>query len=249
MSAMPALSPVQGPVDQVGDDDRFRIFARMEIVGLLRSLAAHREIVGVQYGGPDDFVVTAVLAVFPEVDQLVLDYGANERSMQRLLASSRLRFSSQLDHVRLLFQADGAAAVAYEGAAALAVRIPQWVMRLQRRNAYRLKVPLGRPLMCEVPAGEHMPRTAALRVRDISVDGLGLGDYGKDVRVAAGMFWPGCKLRLPDLGVLTGDLEVMHATDGDVRRCGCRFRALPFAMSNLIQRYITRIEREQHATR
>ena len=41
----------------------------------------------------------------------------------------------------------------------------------------------------------------------------------------------------------------MHTTEGDVRRCGCRFRALPLPMANLIQRYITRVEREQHAVR
>jgi c-di-GMP-binding flagellar brake protein YcgR len=250
MSATTLASPaMHGLVDQVGDDERFRVQGRMEIVGVLRSLAAHREIVTVQYGGSDDFVVSAILAVFPEVDQVVLDYGANEKSMQRLLASSRLRFSTQLDHVRVLFQVDAAAAVAFEGAPAVAVRLPASMLRLQRRDTYRLKVPLGRPLLCEVPVGEHMPKTTSLRVRDISVDGIGLADYGKDVRVAGGMVWPGCRIRLPDLGMLVCDIEVMHATEGDARRCGCRFRALPLAMSSLIQRYITRVEREQHATR
>jgi c-di-GMP-binding flagellar brake protein YcgR len=250
MTAMALDTPaLAGVVDQVGDDERFRVRSRMEIVGLLRSLASHREIVTIQYGGPDDFIVSAILAVFPEVDQVVLDYGAHEKSMQRLLASNRLRFSTQLEHVRVQFQADAARAVAFEGAAAVAVRLPESVLRLQRRDTYRLKVPLGRPLMCEVPVGEHMPKAAALRVRDISVDGIGLSDYGKDVRVAAGMVWPGCKVRLPDLGVLVADIEVMHATDGEARRCGCHFRALPLAMANLIQRYITRVEREQHATR
>jgi c-di-GMP-binding flagellar brake protein YcgR len=221
----------------------------MEIVGLLRSLAAHRELVTVQYGNAQEFLMSAVLAVYPEVDQLVLDYGADEKAMQRLLASTRLRMSAQLDHVRVLFQADSAVAVAFEGGPAVAVRLPESVLRFQRRDTYRLKVPLGRPLLCEVPAGEHMPRPTALRVRDISVDGLGLCDYPKEVRVSAGMLWPGCRIRLPDLGMLVGDVEVMHATDGEARRCGCHFRNLPLAMSSLIQRYITRIEREQHATR
>jgi c-di-GMP-binding flagellar brake protein YcgR len=244
-----ASPPVQEVVDRIGDDERFRMRSRMEIVGLLRSLATHHEIVTVQYGGADDYVVSAVLAVFPEADQVVLDYGANEKSMQRLLASSRLRFTTQLDHVRVLFQADAAVAVAFEGAPAVAVRVPEWVLRFQRRDTYRLKVALGRPLLCEVPAGEHMPKATALHVRDISVDGIGLADYGKDVRVAAGMSWPGCRIRLPELGVLVAHVEVMHATEGESRRCGCRFRDLPLAMSSLIQRYITRVEREQHATR
>ena len=251
MGAMAAtLDPVQGAVDQVGDDERYRIRSRMEIVGLLRSVAAHRELVSVQFGGgPDDFTVSAVLAVFPDVDQVVLDYGSDERAMQRLLQSTRLRIATQLDHVRVRFEADGVFAVAYEGAPALAIRVPDSMLRFQRRDTYRLKVPLGRPLLCEVPVGEHMRKPAQLRVRDISVDGIGLAEYSKDVIVAGGMVWTGCRIRLPDLGVLVVDIEVMHAEEGDVRRCGCRFRNLPFAMSNLIQRYITRVEREQHATR
>jgi hypothetical protein len=91
--------------------------------------------------------------------------------------------------------------------------------------------------------------TAAIRVRDICVGGVGLVDYGRDVPVATGTVWPGCRIDLPGLGTLVADLEVMHTTEGDVRRCGCRFRALPLPMANLIQRYITRVEREQHAVR
>jgi hypothetical protein len=37
------LGQREGPVDQVGDDDRFRIHSRMEIVALLRTVSAHRE--------------------------------------------------------------------------------------------------------------------------------------------------------------------------------------------------------------
>jgi flagellar brake protein len=244
-----AFGHVEGPVDQIGDDDRFRIHSRMEIVGLLRAVSAHREIVSVQFGGAQDFVVTAVLAVNPDFEEVVLDYGADQAAMQRLLRASRLRVMTQLNQVRIQFQADVASPVAFEGGAAFRVRLPDSVLRFQRRDAYRLKIPLGRPLVCDVPAADTVPQPLSIRVRDISVAGIGLIDYPKDFRPSVGMVWPGCCVRLPDLGPLVADLEVMHATDGEVRRCGCRFRNLPLSMTNLIQRYITRIEREQHATR
>jgi flagellar brake protein len=243
-----ALGHPEGPVDQVGDDDRFRIYSRMEIVGLLRAVAAHREIVSVQFGGGQDFVVSAVLAVNPEFEEVVLDYGADEAAMQRLLRAERLRISTQLDHVRMSFAADGAGAVSYEGGPAFRVRLPDSLLRFQRRDCYRLKVPLGRPLLCEVPttaAGAPL----ALKVRDISVAGIGFTDYPASFLVAIGQLLEGCRINLPELGALVADLEVMHATQGEARRCGCRFRNLPLPMANLIQRYITRVEREQHATR
>lgn len=237
-----------GPVDQVGDDDRFRIHSRMEIVGLLRAVSAHRELVTVQFGGSQDFVVTAVLAVNPDLEEVVLDYGADAAAMQRLLRSQRLRVATQLDHVRISFTGDGAGAVSFEGGPAFRMRLPDSVLRFQRRDAYRLKIPLGRPLMCQVPsAGGGAP--LAIKVRDISVAGVGLTDYPPSFVVAAGQVLAGCRINLPELGALVGDLEVMHAVAGESRRCGCRFKNLPLPMANLIQRYITKVEREQHATR
>jgi c-di-GMP-binding flagellar brake protein YcgR len=244
--ALPVHDP-EGAVDQVGDDDRYRIHARVEIVSLLRSVAAHREIVTVQFGGGQDFVVSAVLDVRPEFGDVVLDYGADEAAMQRLLRAPKLRVTTQLDHVRIHFQCAGCEAIGFDGGHAFRMALPESVLRLQRRDAYRLKVPLGRPLMCEVPSEGDAP-SMALRVRDISVEGVGLAAYPKSCRVAGGMVWTGCRIRFPD-GLLTADIEVMHATEGEVRRCGCRFRRLPFPMANLIQRYITRVGREQHATR
>jgi c-di-GMP-binding flagellar brake protein YcgR len=238
-----------GPVDEIGDDDRFRIHSRMEIVGLLRAVGAHRELVTVQFGNAADFVVSAVLAVNSDFGEVVLDYGADEAAMQRLLKSDRLRISTQLDHVRILFQADVAEAVRFEDGLAFRVRLPDSILRFQRRDSYRLKVPLGRALMCEVPANDAGTDRLSLRVRDISVAGIGLVDFPKQFRVAVGMVWPGCRIDLPGLGTLTGEVEVMHTTESDVRRAGCRFRNLPFPMQNLIQRYITKVEREQHANR
>jgi len=240
--------PAPGPVDAIGDDERFRVHSRMEIAGLLRAVGEHRELVTVQFGGASDFLVTAVLGVDLDAGVVVLDSGADEAAMQRLLRSERLRFVTQLDHVRVTFQANAAQAVAYDDGPAFVVALPAVMMRMQRRDAYRLKIPMGRPLMCHVPVGPGNA-TADIRVRDICVGGVGLSDYAKGVPVAMGTVWSGCRIDLPGLGTLVADLEVMHTTEGDVRRCGCRFRALPLPMANLIQRYITRVEREQHAVR
>ena len=243
-----ALGQPQGPVDAVGDDDKFRIRSRMEIVGLLRAVSKHREIVTVQFGGGQDFVVSAVLAVNPDYEELVLDYGADESAMQRLFRAPRLRLSTQLDHVRVSFNAEAAEVVSFEGGKAFRVRLPDSLLRFQRRDAYRLKIPLSRPLMCHVPVpGSATP--LAVKVRDISVAGVGLTDYPATLVLGMGTVLAGCRINLPDLGPLIADIEVMHATQGEVRRCGCRFRNLPLPMANLIQRYITRVEREQHATR
>ena len=244
-----AITAPGGPVDEIGDDDRFRIHSRMEIASMLRAIGDAREIVTAQFGGANDFVVTAVLGVDLDAGLVILDYGADEAAMQRLLRSDRLRFGTQLDHVRVTFQAGAPRAVLYADGPAFVVALPPVLMRMQRRDAYRLKIPMGRPVWCSIPVDGTPAGAVRVRVRDICVGGVGLVEYGKELPAAIGMVWPGCRIELAGLGTLTADLEVMYATDGDVRRCGCRFRALPLPMANLIQRYITRVEREQYAVR
>jgi c-di-GMP-binding flagellar brake protein YcgR len=69
------------------------------------------------------------------------------------------------------------------------------------------------------------------------------------MRLLPGTIRRECRIVLSDLGTLTADLEVMHATaDVESRRCGCRFVGLSQTMVTLIQRYITKVEREQHQT-
>jgi flagellar brake protein len=235
--------------DEIGDVSRFRIHSQMEIIALLRAIAAHRELVTVGFGGSDDFILSVVLAVDDDAGTVVLDHGADPNAMRRLLRAPRLRVVTQLERVRVQFQAGSAQTVVHDGGPALRMRLPESVLRFQKRDTYRLKVPLSRPLICEIPPGESGAARAEVRVRDISIEGVGLTDYPRGFHVVAGIAWQGCRIRLADFGTLVADLEVMRVVDGERPRCGCRFRDLPPAMESLIQRYITRIEREQRATR
>jgi flagellar brake protein len=232
--------------DGTHGDERFRVYSRLEIVGFLRALVARHERVGVEFGS-GDFVVTALLAVDEHAGQVVCDYGADASAMNRLLRAERLRFATQLDHVDIRFLSDAAVAGDYDDGPAFRIALPTSLLRVQRREAYRLKLPLGRPLWCEIGEAETPNERIVVRVRDISVAGLSLADLPQQWRVAQGMVFPGCGVAMGDLGTLTLNLEVMHTTEGTSRRCGCRFVDLAPGVATVIQRYITRIEREQHA--
>ena len=249
MTRPPAQGRDATATDEVGDDSRYRIRSKAEIVALLRAVAAGRELVTLQYGAGDEFVLSMVLTLDADAGTVVLDHGADPAAMRRLLRAARLRVLTQLQRVRIQFLADSAQLVQHEGGPALRVALPESMLRFQRRDTFRLEVPLSRPLTCEIPPGEGNAMGAELGVRDISVEGVGLTRYPQGFRVGVGMRWQGCRIRLPDLGTVVADIEVMRVIDGDRPRCGCRFRALPLPMANLVQRYITRVERERRATR
>jgi c-di-GMP-binding flagellar brake protein YcgR len=239
------------------NDDRYQVRGRLEVLTLLRGLIAQHALV-TAHGDGGGFFVTALLAVDERADRLVLDYGVDAALTERVLRSRSLVFVTQLDHVRIQFSADGMERVEHEGLAAFTVPIPATVTRLQRREHYRLRIPRGRPILCDVTlpaegaAPEASPREAALPVFDLSCGGLSLVGWPDGHRPQPGLELPGARVRLADLGVLEADLRVVHVQGtigrgAGVGRFGCRFVGQRPGDVMVIQRYINRIEREQRA--
>ena len=123
-------------------------------------------------------------------------------------------------------------------------------MRLQRREHYRMRVPPGETLACELrsPPGSNRPLQSH-RVYDISCGGLALVDWPEGAAPETHRIYRGCRLLLPDDDPLVADLEVVYVldrTEADgkrVRRAGARFVDLAGKHVTHVQRYITRLER------
>jgi len=236
-------------------DDRYQVRSALEIGKILRGLIAHRALVTAHAGEHGAFFVTAILEVDDDKGTIVCDYGVDATLTERLLAAPSLTFVTQLDHVRVQFSVSGAVAIDYEGGPAFRVDIPDIVVRLQRREHYRLKVPRGRPLYCQLapPQTDGVDgKRIAVPVYDISCGGVGLAGWQGEPVPAAAMELTGAWVELPDLGRLVVDLRVVHiqrATGraGALSRVGCRFVNVSAGATMLVQRYINRIEREQRA--
>ena len=238
-------------------DDRYQVHGRLEIDGILRRLIAHRALVTAHGSDPGAFFVTAVLALDEHARALICDYGVDAALTERLLRGRKVTFVTQLDHVRIQFSVDEAEAIDFEGGPAFRVPVPDVVTRLQRREYYRLRVPRGRPLTCEVKlpgvkdaAGTN--KRIALPVYDVSCGGLALAGWPDDWTPTPGLDLPDSALDLPELGRVAVDLRIVHVQGGIGRganagRFGCKFVRASGATTNLVQRYINRVEREQRA--
>src|SRR5687767_14853904 len=162
-------------------DDRYQVRSVLEIGRILRGLVAHRALMTAHAGEHGAFFVTAVLEVDDDAGTMVCDYGVDAALTERLLAAPSLTFVTQLDHVRVQFSVTGAAAIDYEGSPAFRVDMPEVVVRLQRREHYRLKVPRGRPLYCQLAppaeAGSAEGKRIAVPVYDISCGGVALAGW------------------------------------------------------------------------
>ena len=236
-------------------DDRYQVRNALEIERILRGLIAQRALMTAHAGDHGAYFVTAVLDVDDEDGTLVCDYGVDAALTERALSAPRLTFITQLDHVRIQFSASGARAIPYEGGPAFRVAIPEVVTRLQRREFYRLRIPRGRPLYCQVqlPTGvDAGAKRISLPVHDVSCGGVAVSGWPEGFVPRTAMELPDIWIELPDLGRLVADLRVVHVQGKSGRgpgagRFGCRFVSASHGASMLVQRYINRIEREQRA--
>jgi c-di-GMP-binding flagellar brake protein YcgR len=154
----------------------------------------------------------------------------------------------QTDHggVPIEFTCERPARTAAGNAEAYAVAFPPYVLRLQRRNAYRLP---GPDIMCTLREDASGSPDLAPEVLDLSAGGL---DIAMPVPAPALSrrvpYW--CTLVLPGFGTIGVHVRVISEFDtAEARRYGCQFVDLPAASELLLQRYILEEQRARRRTR
>lgn len=226
--------------------EQFRVSSARDILGFLHRLAEHHELVCVYFDATDRFGLSSVLAVVDE--GVILDVPSGSYRSD-LLASEMLLCVSALQRVKLQFEITGPRLVEWQERPAVQAALPRNMLRLQRRDFYRLTVPMGEPLTCFVPYGHGEEHEISLV--DLSVGGVGILGYVPGLRLTAGAIYAGIRIELADTGTVVADIEIRSSFDVRLRngirtvRTGARFIDLSGSMQSLIQRYITRIERER----
>ena len=128
--------------------------------------------------------------------------------------------------------------------------MPDSLLKLQRREFFRLELPITQPYICTLyghPAGEQV-----LRIHDISLGGLGLNITDPNL-FSTLQIYPDCRIDLREFGVLSVGLEIRnlvtieHKGGGTSTRMGCRFHNTKPTIQNTMQRLIAQLERERNA--
>lgn len=235
------------------DSDRFQVYDPLEILGILRALADRRSLVTVTYGEGAHFFVSTLLDVPADQGIVVLDCAQDEGVNERLVAAQRIACTALLDNIRIRFHVDGVNISEFDGKPALVAWAPATLLRLQRRETFRLLVPNGEKLACELRRAPGDPWSLRLPVRDISCGGLALTGWNDGDAPETHRIYRNCRLFLAADDVISADLEIVYLIDRSepdgtrLRRCGARFVDLAGTNITRIQRYITKLERELHA--
>jgi c-di-GMP-binding flagellar brake protein YcgR len=150
-------------------EDRYLLKGTIEVLSVLNNLIRRRENVTVYFDQGRDFILTTLLEA--RASRLVFDLGSDERTNQRLQQSMTCRFVSLLDGIRIQFSASTPVRFSWDGMDAFCVQAPDEIMRLQRRETFRLTLPVGKPVNAHVllPMVESV---AEYPIHDLSVGGL-----------------------------------------------------------------------------
>lgn len=230
------------------DIERCTLRNRKEIFFQLRNLIKRGERVSVIFQEGKQSFLTVLIDVSEENSLLYFDIGGSHETNQLFLKSERSTFSSIVDGIQIQFAAGKCRETNLRGEPVFAVAVPQAMLRLQRREYYRLQLPTTKPVICRVRRGT--PEETALPLHDISVGGIGVLSP-QPLNFDRMETLEKSSIDLQDNGVIHVTLEVRYLTPLESRsgkplwHLGCRFVDLSPAVETTVQRFMARIEAER----
>lgn len=234
----------------------YLLYSRSEILFILRSVMQKKCMLTVYFDGGRSFFLTSLLAISDDGNWLYCDVSNDPAINKNVLAAKKLMFTTMLERVKVQFSIGGFQQVPAGNRVAFACPLPETLLRLQRREHFRLSTPIAAPLKCEI----HLPKPGGssedLTLTLLDISGGGLGLMVPDSQAAlfqVGNTMSGCMIDIPTEGKVVTGLCVRNcfpvtAKNGThYTRVGCEFVDLPSGHLNWVQRYITRVERERKA--
>ncbi|MCK5609910.1 flagellar brake protein [Candidatus Pacearchaeota archaeon] len=235
----------------IEDQDKFLIQSEVAVQRIFTEIARDRDIVTGYFNNGTQHILTAVLGVLPDHDRLVLDYSQDEKINQQVLEYGRLVCTTRHDRIRIKFSCEGIQLAKYQDRKALSCPIPEFLYRLQRREFFRVDMPVAHPIICRIPQAGGDP--LELPVMDMSVGGLRLQIENQEFNPELKELLTGCGIKLPELGFIAIDLEVRNIMDRTLvdgrqaRHIGCAFAGLGMEKNVTIQRFLHQVQVEQKA--
>lgn len=243
MQQPPTLEPVF-----VSDPGPYLVTASIEVKYLLNQLLEKGEIICLYPAGKrEPFAISTLLSI--DEQGLLFDGSNDRRTNDALTKEGRVVLVGVVNKVKVQFELPQATQIAFEGRTAIRTAQPTQTLRMQRRDFYRLDIPMSQKVSCIIPLENG--GYSEISVTDISLGGLSLLGVLPELPLVVGDVLHNCRIKLLDVGIIEADMQVCIVIDVTLRngiktqRTGCRFFNLSGQMETLIQRFINKIERQR----
>lgn len=243
-------------IDHRNEFAQFLLSSRREIIFFLNLLARRRSIFTAYINEGRHFFLTSIVTVDEPAGSFFLDPPQRPESIAEAGKAHQITLVTNLDRVKIQIRLPALALGTYQNQAMFQAMIPETILRLQRREYFRLETPIATPIHCKLSTSlpDGTTRVFELALSDISGGGLCLNGPTEiaDFFPRDALFQQ-CRLDIPSSGVIQANLRVRKTVEISAAnglhslRIGCEFVNLPGSSQNHIERYITRIERERKA--
>lgn len=234
-------------LNQIADQEKYLLKSRDAVVMSLLDLSKKPDLVTAYYDNGEQSIMTTVVDVLPERDLVIMEFGPNRDSNRKLLDAGHTTCMSRHHDIDIRFTLSGLRNAKYKGQQVFAAPIPDTLLRLQRREYFRVHTPLMNPVTCRFDNGDNGELT--LPLADISIGGLAMVDAEQRFGMEQGAQLEPCSLTFPDTeDEIELSLEVRAVFlygPQKVQRIGCAYHDLGASDSHFIQRYINHLQIQQ----
>ena len=234
-------------IDSIENMENYMLYGRGEIMQKLRQLGKKNSLISLHFG--EQSMLSTVVDVLADKNLLVLDYGGNEEINQKLLKYNRAVVKTDYDGITAQFSIKDIRKARLQGKPSFACPLPENVLWVQRREYYRVRIPLSEVVTCELIHGDN--NRTVYSVLDISTGGIALFDESNELELEPGNIFHNCKLTLGDHSTTFINLEIRNHIlknpndPSEGTRCGCAFLNLTGDFETAVQKFINVVDLQQ----
>lgn len=226
-----------------GEENKLLIRSAKEIQLTLHAITQKKPVTALYFDNEQRFFKSILLAVTEQ--GMWLDVGPSEDDNSLILNSGNITFVTIHQNAKVQFTCHQPLMATYASHPAFYFPLPEHILRIQRREYFRLGTLADEPLKCIIPpAPEKSAQPHEITILNISMGGIALICKENGVKLETGEIYPDCQIELPGIGTLLATIQVKNLFDvtspsGAVtRHAGCEFVRMDGKMSMLLQRYM-----------
>ncbi len=103
---------------------------------------AKGSMVTVHFDQGNSFLLTSIIALSTDNREFFLDMGSDDEMNRRALLTNKLIFTTIIDKVKVQFSLNKVSQTQHDGRLAFLASVPETLLRLQRREYFRLPTPV-----------------------------------------------------------------------------------------------------------
>lgn len=225
---------------------------KSEIIFVLKAIIKDKMPVMAYYGKQMQFFDTTLLEANSKDNRLQILASGHKETDKKIQENQSFMCVSYHFNVKVQFIVENYRLATTSSQSVFKSELPTKMYKLQRREYFRLSLEYGFPVFCSIPI-KNIKRVE-FSVYDLSLGGLSLvlpdkyaNTFEKDEIIKA------CTISLPGMGTMIVDMQMrgsfttINPDNSILRRLGCQFVNIHPLMEDVLQRFITVVERNRLA--